>query len=57
MIVGNYVEEVGGWCPRGVREAYGVDLWKAIRNGWEVVSNRMGFKVGNGQRVKFWNDR
>lgn len=29
---------------------------KAIRKGWEVVKSRYHSKVGNGKRVKFWND-
>ena len=32
-------------------------VWKAIKNGWEDLKVRMRFKVGSGNRVKFWKDR
>ena len=35
----------------------GVGLWKAIWNGWKEFNNRVVFRVGNGRRVRFWNDR
>ena len=40
-----------------VRGGYGVGLWKAIRREWYVVSGRLSFVVGNGQRVRFLKDR
>ena len=40
-----------------MEEGYRVSLWKAIKNGWEVVCNGRGFKVGNRQMVKFKKDR
>ena len=40
-----------------MRENYGVGVWKAIRNDWEDLKVRMRFKVGSGNRVKFWKDR
>ena len=46
-----------GWCSKEVRGGYGVGLWKAIRRKWHVVSNRLSFVVGNGQRVRFWKDK
>ena len=57
VIVGKYGQEDEGWCTNGVRERYGVGVWKAIRNGWEDLKVRMHFKVGSGNRVKFWKDR
>ena len=45
-----------GWCSKEVKGSYGVGLWKAIRNLWELVSCRISFMVGNGRRVKFWKD-
>ena len=32
-------------------------VWKAIGSRREDFKNRMLFRVGNGQRVKFWEDR
>ena len=31
-------------------------VWKAIRGSWEIFKIRIGFKVGFGYSVKFWND-
>ena len=28
-----FKEEEEGWCTRGVRDSYRVNLWKVIRNG------------------------
>ena len=47
----------GVQCSKEVRGGYGVRLWKEIRREWHVVSSRLSFVVGNGQRVKFWKDR
>ena len=57
VIRGKYGEEQGGWCSKEVKGGYGVGLWKAIRREWYIVSNRLSFVVGNGQRVRFWKDR
>ena len=46
----------GRWCSKGVRDCYGVTVWKAIRNGWENFRSHSRFTVGNGIRVKFWKD-
>ena len=57
VIRGKYGEKQRGWCSKEVRGRYGVGLWKAFRKKCVVVSNRLFFVVGNGQRVKFWKDR
>ena len=46
----------GGWCSKGVRDRYGVGVWKAIRNGWESFRSHSRFIVGDDTRVKFWKD-
>ena len=56
VIVGKYGEEEGGWCSRTSKEGYGVDLWKVIQSGWKGFNNKLGFRVGNGRRVRFWKD-
>ena len=56
-IKGKYGEESGGWCPREVREVYGVGLWKGIRKDWDFVRTRISFSMGNGWRVRFWKDK
>ena len=53
VIVGKLI---GGWCSRVGREGYSVGLWKKIRKGWGVLKATMRFEVGNGRRIKFWED-
>ena len=56
VIMGKFGEERGGWCSRDVREEYGVGLWKAIRKFGHLVSSKLSFVVGNGQKMSFWKD-
>lgn len=39
-----------------MRERYGVGVCKNIIMGWDLVSSRVSFEMGN-WRIKFWNDR
>ena len=36
---------------------YGVGLWKYISQGWSFFSSHILFDIGDGSRVKFWQDR
>ena len=56
IITGKYGLQEGGGCSKGVRDCYGVGVWKAIRNGWENIRTHFRFIVGDGTRVKFWKD-
>ena len=40
-----------------MRGSFGVGLWKAIRRGWEAVGNNLAYAVGNGRRIRFWEDK
>nr|CAN70181.1 hypothetical protein VITISV_000006 [Vitis vinifera] len=51
-----YDLQEGGWCSKGVRDRYGVGVWKTIRNGWENFQSHSCFIVGDDTRVKFWKD-
>ena len=35
----------------------GVGLWKYISQGWSSFSSQILFDIGDGSRVKFWQDR
>ncbi|RVW56331.1 hypothetical protein CK203_101528 [Vitis vinifera] len=35
----------------GVKEGYGVGLWKTIRKDWSIMSSRCSFTVGNGRKM------
>ena len=56
IIFRKYSFQEGGWCSKGVRDRYGVGVWKAIKNGWENFRTHSRFIVGDGIRVKFWKD-
>ena len=57
VIRGKYEEDRGGWCSHEVREGYTVGLWKTIRKLGHLVSTRLSFVVGNGQRISFRKDK
>ena len=46
-----------GWCTRSVNGPYGVGLWKNIIRGWPFFSRHILYDIGDGSRVKFWQDR
>ena len=51
-----YGEDEGGWSSRFTWESYGVGLWKSLRRWSVLVSNHLSFVVGDGKRMKFWED-
>ena len=46
----------GGWCTGLVSGPYGVSLWKNISRGWFFFPRYILFDIGDGSRVKFWQD-
>jgi hypothetical protein len=44
------------WCSNRVRSTHGISLWKHIRVGWDVFSNHISYKLGDGSRIRFWHD-
>ena len=51
-----YGNEWDGWCTKSVFGAFGVGLWKFIRSGWLKFSKFLRYDVGDGTRVKSWDD-
>ena len=51
-----YGMEDGDWFSNSPRGSFGVSLWKDI--GKEVIQIRQNcsFEVGNGRKVRFWDD-
>ena len=46
----------GGWCSVDPSGSYGVGLWKYIRRGWRIFSSHTRFDLGDGMRIKFWDN-
>jgi hypothetical protein len=46
----------GDWCTKQVETPFGVGVWKHIRRGWELFSKFIRFEVGDGTRIRFWQD-
>jgi hypothetical protein len=46
----------GGWVSNIPTGSYGVGLWKFIRHGWDKFSGLLKFEVGDGTRIRFWDD-
>ena len=56
VISRTYGVEERGWCTREVREGYGVGFWKEIRKELPLMRSNFVFSVGDGRRVRFWED-
>ena len=52
-----YGYEWGGWCTRLVNGPNGVGLWKNISRGWPTFSHHILYDIGDGSKLKFWQDR
>jgi hypothetical protein len=46
----------GGWCSRVPSGPHGVGLWKNIRRGWSELCRHTRFVLGNGTKIRFWDD-
>ena len=46
----------GGSCTKPVLGTYGFSVWKSIRSGWLDFSKFLRFDVGDGNRIKLWED-
>ena len=57
MVEAKYGSLWGGWCSKEVKGSYGLCLWKSIRKEWETFSNHLYMQVGDGVRIRFWQDR
>jgi hypothetical protein len=46
----------GGWCSNMVSRSSGVGVWKFSRRGWWDFCRFVRFEVGDGSKIKFWQD-
>jgi hypothetical protein len=45
-----------GWCSIDPPGSHGVGLWKNIRKGWSLLCSHTRLMLGNGSRIRFWDD-
>ena len=57
VVAAKYGSSWGDWCPKEVKDSFGVSLWKTIYRGWLSFSKYLFFLVGDGTQVRFWHDR
>ena len=57
VVAAKYGSNWGDWCPKEVKDSFGVSLWKTIYRGWPSFSKYLFFLVGDGTQVRFWHDR
>jgi hypothetical protein len=51
-----YGSSWAGWCSLDPHGSHRVRLWKNIRKGWSLFSSHTRFILGNGSRIRFWDD-
>lgn len=44
------------WCTRKVTNAYGVGVWRSIRDFWFDLKSNSKIMMGRGDKTKFWTD-
>jgi len=56
VVDAKYGSTWAGWCsllPLGIHR---VGLWKNIRKGWSLLCSYIRLILGNGSRIRFWDD-
>jgi len=56
VVDAKYGSTWAGWCSLDSHGSHGVGLWKNIRKGWSLFSSHTRFILGNGSRIRFWDD-
>jgi len=46
----------GEWCSIDPPGSHGVGLWKYIKKGWSLFCRHTRFELGDGSKIKFWDD-
>jgi hypothetical protein len=56
VVDAKYGSTRAGWCSLDPPGSHGVGLWKNIRKGWSLLCSHTGLILGNGFRIRFWDD-
>ena len=56
VITLKYQSEEGGWFTKEPRGSFGVGFWKDINNATRKLKRDCYFVIGDGSRVKLWDD-
>jgi hypothetical protein len=54
--VAKYGVDWGGWRSGAISGSHGVGLWKFICMGWQNFRRFCKFDVGEGSKIRFWDD-
>jgi hypothetical protein len=56
VVDAKYGSTWAGWCSLDPHGSHEVGLWKNIRKGWSLFSSLTRLILGNGFRIRFWDD-
>ena len=56
VIVSKFGVEDLGWWSKEARWPFGVNFWKDIPKESRWVKDNCDFRIGNGNRIRFWMD-
>lgn len=46
----------GGFSQKGRFRPYGLSMWRKIRKGYRKFAECLNWKLGSGDRIRFWED-
>jgi hypothetical protein len=56
VVDAKYGSTWASWCSLKPPGSHGVGLWKNIRKGWSLLCSHTKLILGNGSRIRFWDD-
>jgi hypothetical protein len=54
--VAKYGSVCGGWRSGDISGSHGVGMWKFICMGWQNFMSHFKFDLGEGSKIRFWDD-
>jgi hypothetical protein len=56
VVDAKYGSTRAGWCSLDPPGSHSVGIWKNIRKGWSLFCSYTRLILGNGSRIRFWDD-